>query len=598
MVLASDFSWKDAHPLDTVKRIKDILVEQGIQTVEKWYESSVPNCFSLRVTIAGTVFGTNGKGITKELALASAYGEFMERIQLGHIWRSKLNVENGASSSELQSRLIPADTLVQKKSPWHDTYVRVLKEHTGLDLSPEEMLRQYADKDNNIRVTPFYCLTTHTMEFLPTTLCNIVYHTNGGAAGNTPEEALVQAISEIVERNHQMRIISGGIPVPDVPEDVLQSFPIAYEIIQHLRKNGFRAIVKDCSLGTAFPVICVCLINTATGQYHTHFGAHPNFEIALQRTLTESFQGRNLSNVCKHIDFCDNANEIMEMKHLSRELTYGTSEKPAQFFLDLQEPYKKVSGLNGSNNRETLRECIAFFKKQGYDVLVRDSSCLGFPTYQVIIPGYSDIFPHRLSVKHNDMRNALSVNKVLQNPASAKLNDLVSFMMHFAESKRQNGADMKQFLLETGIPASLTSDEQAVFMFAAFAHVSYSLGKNAAALKYVDSVLTFCREEEMEYLVCVKRYLSMLCSQFDSEKIKTVLKRLHKEETVEKLYSYIDSSRNIIDPVVLQCDYQCREDCKLYSKCQKSAIPQLIHRVGQKASEMDPSVMEAQFCSI
>ena len=81
-----DSKYKDDSPINTVNRIKGILKEYGIETIECWNDSGVPYCHSLRVSVFGTDFGVNGKGVTEELALASGYGELMERLQLGRIF--------------------------------------------------------------------------------------------------------------------------------------------------------------------------------------------------------------------------------------------------------------------------------------------------------------------------------------------------------------------------------------------------------------------------------------------------------------------------------------------------------------------------------
>ena len=79
-----DAIYKDSSPERTVEKIKEILNSYGITVVEgQWTESGIEHCYSIRLTVAGTSFGSNGKGLTKEFALASAYGELMERMQLG-----------------------------------------------------------------------------------------------------------------------------------------------------------------------------------------------------------------------------------------------------------------------------------------------------------------------------------------------------------------------------------------------------------------------------------------------------------------------------------------------------------------------------------
>jgi ribosomal protein S12 methylthiotransferase accessory factor len=59
-----------------------------------------------------------------------------------------------------------------------------------------------------------------------------------------------------------------------------------------LEEQGFPVLVKDASLGGQYPVMCVTLMNPRTGGVFASFGAHPSFEVALERSLTELLQGR------------------------------------------------------------------------------------------------------------------------------------------------------------------------------------------------------------------------------------------------------------------------------------------------------------------
>ena len=64
-------------------KLTSILDSVGIKLNEEWFDSGVEHCYSLRVSAPGGFPGTNGKGVTKALARASAYGEFIERLQTG-----------------------------------------------------------------------------------------------------------------------------------------------------------------------------------------------------------------------------------------------------------------------------------------------------------------------------------------------------------------------------------------------------------------------------------------------------------------------------------------------------------------------------------
>ena len=76
-----DERFKDASPVDTVNRIRRLMQTNGFGVEEEWRESGIKNCFSVRVTIAGTKLSSFGKGVTKELARASGHAELMERLQ-------------------------------------------------------------------------------------------------------------------------------------------------------------------------------------------------------------------------------------------------------------------------------------------------------------------------------------------------------------------------------------------------------------------------------------------------------------------------------------------------------------------------------------
>lgn len=589
-----DAACKDAHPLDTVKRIKGILSSHGIETVEIWSESDVPHCYSLRINIVGTSIGSNGKGVTKEFALASGYGELSERLQLGLIWKNKLQVEGGASSSEAQSKMLPADDLLRRNFPWYTAYAQALKKTTGVVMSEEDIQRQFTGSDGLVQATPFYCATKHSVEYLPTALCRDLYGTNGCAAGNSMEEAIVQAISEIVERSYKLKVLAENIAVPEIPQENLCQFHIAWKIIEYLQSKGFRVIVKDCSLGTKFPVVCVCIINTATGKYHTHFGAFPDFEIALQRTLTESFQGRNIQNVTIHENFSYGQHHAYDMQHLVPELVRGTSEKTPEFFFQApEEPYRQGTFFTGKTNRERLAECIAFFREMGYDVLVRDCSCLGFPACQVIVPGYSESVPNRLSPKHNDSRYSSYVSRVLRNPTAAGMEDLMGYLMNITQRSSLKVPLLDGFLKEAGIPALLSKDTEAYLMNVSQAYIYCALGKYKETVDLLTKAMRTCDTEDAAHLLCIKRYLSMKLAGYTTEQIRATLSIFHKPETLDALYTDLTEKKNPLHRFVLHCDMQCSDDCKLLSCCKKKQTNQLMRLIYTKSKELDQAALGA-----
>ena len=95
-----DEKFKDNSPVKTVENIRNLLHEHGIEVEEKWNDSGIDHCHSMRLTIAGTTFGTNGKGVSKELARASGHAELMERLQSGYCGAGNLQFPDFAETSK------------------------------------------------------------------------------------------------------------------------------------------------------------------------------------------------------------------------------------------------------------------------------------------------------------------------------------------------------------------------------------------------------------------------------------------------------------------------------------------------------------------
>lgn len=574
---------KDAQPQDTVRRIRDILRRQNIVTEEQWNTSGVPYCHSVRIRIAGTPFGANGKGVTRELALASGYGELMERLQLGYLVKTAGQKAAVQEETAAEDPLMPLDSLLSGGD--FSKYAALSQQATGTPITEEALLRQYADARGNIPVTSFYSVAQGRQVFLPSALRRSIYTTNGCAAGNTLEEAMVQAISEIVERHYKSRILAEKIPLPDIDEDALRRCPIAWQIIQFLREKEFLVRVKDCSLGTKFPVVCVCLIDRRTGKYHTHFGAFPVFEIALQRTLTESFQGRTLESIGRYGDFCADSGALSV---LMSELVQGTAEKSVEFFLGNAGSHTPTTGFSGGDNRALLKECLAFFVEQGLDVWVRDCSCLGFPTCQIIIPGYSEIFPHRLSPRHNEIRYAPVARKVLRNPAAARLDECMGLLMHLGQSQA-SGLGGRSFIADANLAAELSPREDGFLLYTTLAHVHYSLGKIADAWKAIEKAIPLAAAQDAEYLLCLKRYLDFGQEGRSPEEIQALLGYFHRPDTLSRLCGLLDAKKNPLNPVVLHCDESCPGDCRLLGVCSQKQALTLASHIHSQSLRVDQS---------
>ncbi len=243
---------------------------------------------------------TNGKGASKEAALASALGEFFERLACNYFFADYYLGQQLAHSSfvhypqERWFELTEDDELPQG----------LLDEHLLAFYQQEEPLYasqlldlQSGNEVRGICALPFIRQSDLRSSYIPVNLIGNLYVSNGMAAGNNQAEAQCQALAEICERYVKQLVFTQAIALPQIPEQVLQQHPASLQALQELAQAGYPCLVLDASLGGKFPVLCVVLFNQNNGTSFASFGSHPNFAIALERTVTELLQGRSLNQL-------------------------------------------------------------------------------------------------------------------------------------------------------------------------------------------------------------------------------------------------------------------------------------------------------------
>lgn len=587
-----DAVFKDDSPVATVERIIEILRRHGITPVERWGETCVPYCFYLSVKIDGTNFSVNGKGLTKEFARASGYGELMERLQLGLAKAPAMQKDGTYSFDTDRFPPVPVSALIDE----HADVFEAIALQSNTPITAEAMVKQFADADGQVPCVSCYDLTTGRTVPFPNDMRLKIYGSNGSAAGNTYEEAIVQALSEIVERHNQYRTLQQQITLPDVPEQRLRQCPIAYRIISHLREQNFQVLIKDCSFGEKFPVICAVVIDRTTGKYHAHFGAYPIFEIALERALTESFQGHNIRTIAEFDDFLYSEGEVRTLSAVSNEFTRGSWKKPIEFFYGMpQFPYRDNLGFAGGNNQSLLQECVEYFKEKGLRILVYNAATLGFPTCQVLVPGYSELFTDRLCLAKNPYRYFYAANRALRCPSEASLADKMGLMMHLDQMKQHASgiSKSKGFVNNANLSVTVTPEEDNFLMNASLGYILYDLGRKNEALRHLDAMLSTCKEQDVGYLTALKRCMRLSLLGYDSRHIHEILQIFHDSSFVDELCGLIEQGKNPLERFTLHCRMDCTDSCPLRSKCCHQTLQQLCQMISQKQKELD----FASFCA-
>jgi ribosomal protein S12 methylthiotransferase accessory factor len=588
-VFNTTHTYKDSAPQATVARIKSILDAHGISVTEVWQEAVVPGCNAVSIRVNGSMMRTNGKGKTRELAMASGYGELMERLQLGLtgntlMQKSTINTTDSRDSKQSAAALFAqAPHHYRRMTQWLHTA-------TGINMAPETILPRFADADGMVAVREYIRPENGEPIYLPTALIQRLYGTNGCAAGNTMEEALVQAISEVMERHHQLRIVHEDLTPPDIPEEVLAGFPGVYRTICYLRSNGFQVRVKDCSFGTGFPVVCLCLIREDTGYYHTHFGAFPVLEVALERTLTEAFQGRTLENVAQFHHFTQKKPGEHSLQVIANEVSFGSWEKSAIFFASTPSySFDPNLGLEGKDNKALLKACLSFLSRQGLEVLVRDYSVLGFPTYQVIIPGFSEVMIHRLHLPLDDSRYSADAAKVLRDPTQATLPEYMSLLLHLQNlhSMGSKIRDAKGFTACARLSAELDRITSQRLMISTLCYIHYAMGRYDEVMQGTEQLIQLTDGESKQQLLCLQQFFQLKQTNCDRDTLGLTLRSHHSSETIAWLNAQLRAKSNPFAGMVLRCDEIHCAECPIQPQCRQAYTSTLSTLIRNKGRELD-----------
>ena len=397
--------YKENTPQETIIKIKSILSNLGIDTEETWYNINSKDLYSVRVTIKGLNIGQNGKGMTKELAEASALAELMERLQNNYLLPSYTKQQTQklyGFEYYPDEKFLDITSYVEQEDPWLKN-LRQDKKLLSIDHSSIEkwLIKIGCDdfikyKRHDLLCLPYESIKEKRTYYLPYLKLLDLNGSNGMCAGNTKEEALIQGISEIFERKVQKMLLSGPKEIPNVPLSFFKPYRELYKILLKINKNRkYKLSIKDASTLVDYPVAVLIIQNREKGTYGIRLGAHPKFYIAVERCLTECMQGKSLNQFSQYskIDF---SNTNLSYQNFFNSYKMGKGSYPPEILLESSIPYTPSENPQGDNN--TL--CAWAIKKvlnQNLDILIHDVSYLGFPSFHIIIPSLSEMFPSHMT---------------------------------------------------------------------------------------------------------------------------------------------------------------------------------------------------------
>jgi len=561
---------KDAIPYDTIKGIRETLHNVGIEIYEHVWSDVSSKCFSVRVEIDGFPdVGTNGKGTTRLFALASAYGELMERLQN----KKLLNKSFGLKYSD---ESFPDEKYGNLKlfSEDHQEIIKYLVD----DYENNKFFELFKVYPKLSNFSVFYNVFEKKNQLLPSVLINMACGTNGMCAGNSQYEALCHGICEIMERYVSKQILYHQLTLPEIPIEDIKDTKII-DIIDMLKKAGLEVIIKDCTLGGVYPVLGILLLNKSRTRYQFRLGSESILAIALERCLTEIFQGRNLQLFINNSMLPIEYNFLNDKKNLRDNLTKisknGTGQFPVTiFYNESTSSIYKNAFLDGiENNEQGYEHLIKLLYQNNFKLYIRNLSFLGFPTYKIYIPGMSEVFINdikkiekRIKVNHiaNYLLNIETCNK-------EELEFLLAELEAYCNQNQSNFyLDNSPYFKSANLHLKKMNDFGKIDMRLIVTLLAYILNKDKTAVKYFTLYMKTLPDKDyanLNYYRCIMAYLQLKVANRNDKKIFIKLVQLFPESLASEIIcDFKERSTKLFSNMPLPSCPNCTK-CKIAKSC-------------------------------
>ncbi|WP_125720355.1 OsmC domain/YcaO domain-containing protein [Pseudoalteromonas rubra] len=487
---ASTFILGKDLPLEqTIANMTGILSDLGMKIEVASWRNIVPNVWSLHIRDAASpMCFTNGKGATKESALCSALGEFIERLNCNFFYNDQFFGEEIANAEFVhypnEKWFKPGDN-DELPNEILDGYTREIYDPEGELRGSNLIDTNSGNIERGICSIPYTRHSDGETVYFPSNLIENLFLSNGMSAGNNLFEAKVQCLSEIFERAVKKQIIEQEIVLPDVPEDVLAKFPGIVAGIKGLEDQGFPVVVKDASLGGQFPVMCVTLMNPKTGGVFASFGAHPSLEVALERSLTELLQGRSFEGLNDVPKPTFNSMAVSEPENFVEHFIDSTGVISWRFF-SAKHDYEFVEWDFTGTNEEECDKLFAILKDLGKEAYIAEFTDMG-TACRILVPGYSEVYPAEDLIWDNTNK-ALQYREDILNIHSLEDEALADLVNRLEESQLDNYIDIITLIGvefdENTVWGQLTILELKILIYLA-------LGDIEAAIELVETFLQY-----------------------------------------------------------------------------------------------------------
>jgi len=516
---------KTAPLEESIARMQKVLEDVGCKVIFSQEKHPLSHCYSVNLSSveAPSHIYSNGKGVLSDASIASALGEYIERLQTNNFF----------SDFYLPSRkLYPDEALFEFGGDFLSAKLLSIYDPHG-ELSDEDLVDYNSDHSDKILTLPFKKHSNGESVYFPINILSNLYVSNGLAAGNTPKEAQIQALSEIYERYAKLQIIKNGYALPKFPDETVASFEKVYKDVAALRESGYIVEVLDASLGGEFPVTAISLINPKNATLFVSFGAHPILEVSLERTMTELMQGRSLEN----LDAFETPTFDMSLVENSFNLEshfVDSNGKLGFGFLSSKKSFEFAAWrYDGEGIDDEFEFLTAIAKGMDKEIYIREYDYLGFYSCQILIPTLSEVYPIE-DLIYNNKNSGKTIRDMVLNFEKYDAEDILAEVEGLDDSLN----------IEKYIGVIFKEN----FTMAEFkAHLYLLLGDTGAALELLEF-----GQKRLGHIVA--ELIRMDENGLDFEEYKEGLFNIFSRENIEKAMRVLEKKEPLVD-ITLHNDY-------------------------------------------
>lgn len=523
--------YKEKSPNETVNDVLNILDKFGLDYKFTNVINQLDGLYSCFFRINDFNFVVGGKGTTAMYSRASACGEMMERLQNLHTIKLPFHLnesEGGFTYFPDESDFDSKDLLSLPTSILNDVraYSYEYDKYTPTD---SELIDVWSKKFPAMKKVPFYSVVKGETVELPYDVINFLTKSNGMSAGNSFNEALVQSLSEIMERYSLTTILRGKLCPPEIPLSYIKDkAPETYKVLQELDMKRFSIKIFDASLGKGYPVVGAVIVDKTQQRYKVKFGSHPVFGIAVERCITELFQynkftERLLNNRVKWNSYT--SKNYNAYSNLIKSISKNTNSFADEFFKKNADwEWKEWKEIAEYDNAKGCKYLIDLFLTLSDDIYIREHSYSGFTALKVYIPG--------INLTHTE---PLSHSYYLDDDLSMKMQNLPLVILSMTQEEKREvlealSKDIAFFnrYRIRGSQFHLTDSLVSAFLY-------MDLGMREEALVELKNSLRVCPQRDTASIISIIRYLELSIEGFSFEDIENMIKFFYGEEYLSNI---------------------------------------------------------------